>query len=173
MDESRKTCRAGMGQRKLLVMEVKFLSKYAELSRIVVYVGSSPGTHIPFLTELFPSHIFHLYDSRPYEGRYCGKVNIHQKLFTEEECAKYKDQNILFISDIRENINGFKPDEIDEVVHKNMRDQLRWVNMIQPVATMLKFRLPRSMEIREYSYLDGILLHQPWAPLLTHESRLQ
>eukprot|EP01113_Clastostelium_recurvatum_P023758 TRINITY_DN2832_c0_g1_i4.p1 TRINITY_DN2832_c0_g1~~TRINITY_DN2832_c0_g1_i4.p1 ORF type:complete len:249 (+),score=62.08 TRINITY_DN2832_c0_g1_i4:51-797(+) len=56
------------GQRKLLLSEIEFLSRFASASAagpssssssssssmVVVYAGAAPGTHIPFLQRLFP-----------------------------------------------------------------------------------------------------------------------
>ena len=37
------------GQRKLIMMEISFLSRYSSPGDIVVYAGAAPGIHIPYL----------------------------------------------------------------------------------------------------------------------------
>lgn len=39
----------GWGQRKLVMMEICFLSRYASPGDLVVYAGAAPGIHIPYL----------------------------------------------------------------------------------------------------------------------------
>ena len=57
------------GQMKLLLGEIEFLTPYIHIPDItIVYVGSSPGHHLPALVNLMPSTwTWDLYDSRPCE----------------------------------------------------------------------------------------------------------
>lgn len=50
------------GQRKLLMVEIYFLTTYGHLSKNVIYAGAAPGMHIAFLSHLFKDHKFYLYD---------------------------------------------------------------------------------------------------------------
>ena len=42
-----------LGQRKLLLTEVSFLTGHGNLSKNIVYIGAAPGHHIEFLSTLF------------------------------------------------------------------------------------------------------------------------
>jgi hypothetical protein len=42
-----------LGQRKLLLTEVNFLTNYSDLSKNIIYIGAAPGHHIEFLSTLF------------------------------------------------------------------------------------------------------------------------
>lgn len=163
------------GQRKLFYTELYFLSLYAKLSSIILYIGSAPGLHLPLLSYLFPDHIFYLYDPREFGIKPSSKFIIRQKLFTDDDAKEFKGKNILFISDIRGETD-------EESIIWDMNKQKEWIEEMRPVRSMLKFRLPfgddkyclQNMLNREckYEYLKGTLLLQPWAPLISTEMRL-
>ncbi len=165
------------GQRKLLLTELYFLAMYAHLSTTVLYVGSAPGQHLNILLPLFPHHTFILYDPRGYEIKPSSRCIIHQNYFTDEECEKYAGKKILFISDIRREAYE------EKMIIEDMEMQKRWIHIINPVMSMLKFRIPFTTGDyckEPYSlgkkctinYLDGDLLLQPWAPIFSTEMRL-
>jgi len=115
-----------LGQRKLLLNEILFLTNYGHLSNKIVYAGAAPGIHIRYLSSLFPDHTFELWDSSPFDDslnyhKLQGenkKIKIYNEYFADDSAKKYKDENILFWSDIRtvgENIE-------DDVV-ENMKMQ--------------------------------------------------
>ncbi len=171
---------AHVGQRKLLMSEVDFLTDFARRGDTVVYAGSAPGIHIPYLASLFDSlHLtFELYDPREFdlpkwEGRVIPRINTHQGFFTDETAAEYAGRDdVLFISDIR--TGGHEaglPGEED--VSRDMHQQEKWVLAMQPRAFMLKFRLEYFKEgIRDFEYLDGEARIQAWAPPASSETRL-
>jgi hypothetical protein len=47
------------GQRKLLITELLFMMMYSNLSKYIVYIGASTGTHIKILAEIWKDHEFH------------------------------------------------------------------------------------------------------------------
>lgn len=51
-------------------------------------------------------------------------------------------KDMLFISDIRSISSGMNDIEIDERIIIDMNDQKRWHEIMNPRASMLKFRLP-------------------------------
>ena len=53
-----------LGQRKLLLSEIQFLSNTK--NKYVVYAGSAPGNHIYYLSNLFPDKKFILIDPNPF-----------------------------------------------------------------------------------------------------------
>ena len=160
------------GQRKLLMSEVGFLSRYGHLSKEVVYVGAAPGTHILYLAHLFPEHTFTLYDT----GRYHffshpetkKRIKVVARYFTDADAQALRGKGILFISDIR---SGITDEDASAAVDTDMQMQRGWVETIQPAATSLKFRLPWTEG--ETEYFDAPLQTQAWAPGATNETRLE
>jgi hypothetical protein len=178
------------GQLKLFTTEMQFFTKYwnpEEVSNpICVYVGSAPGTHIPFLTELFPWFTFHLYDPRDLfdeKLKTNPRVKLHVQFFTDEDAKKYaKRKDVFFLSDIRtssynkEKYSTEKAQKENEaLVKEDMERQKRWVEIIQPVKAQLKFRLPYTynwLKEKTFEYLDGDVYRQAWAPQTSTETRL-
>jgi len=159
-----------LGQRKLLLTEVDFLTEYCDLSKNIVYVGAAPGHHIEFLSSLFPNNIFYLYDPREFAITDNENIKIYQKYFTVEDVNKLDD--FIFISDIRQNIcvKTMPQREICNKVMEDMEFQKSWVLEINPKISLLKFRLPLFCET--FEYFDGKIVEQPWAPESTYETRL-
>jgi hypothetical protein len=158
-----------LGQRKLLLTEVKFLTLYGQLASSVVYIGAAPGQHLPFLATLFKTHTFYLFDPREFAFEETSNLKQFRLLFSPSEIS-FLD-NFLFISDIRQEIkSSFSKERVDQIVEKDMELQKDWVKKLKPTASLLKFRLPRSKPF--YSYLKGELWEQPWAPPDTLETRL-
>ena len=123
--------RTHVGQRKLALAEVDFLSRNAHLSRTVVYAGAGPGIHFPVIARLFPEHRFILYDLTPYEfadlssarqkqfrldaesaASVMSRIDARVGYFTDETAAELADEfdgDVLFISDIRTGSSSLKP----------------------------------------------------------------
>lgn len=160
------------GQRKLLLSEIEFLTETHELSDLVVYAGAAPGDHIAYLSRLFPSKTFHLYDPRDFVVRPTPKIKIfsgeRDGYFTNATAATYRDKNILFICDIRTG-NQAKEEWEDEIA-ENMRMQSDWHKLSNAVKSMLKFRL--YYDSRKQTYLSGELRTGVFAPLTSTETRL-
>lgn len=160
------------GQRKLLIIEIEFLTKYACMGSTVVYAGAAPGRHIRCLSTLFPECTFELYDPLPFSRvlENVPRISLHREYFTDKTAEKYLDINssVLFISDIRS--GDSKEGDFDDHIASNMQAQQRWVEIIQPKRALLKFRLPFIAGSTQY--LDGTLLLQPWAPEMSAELRL-
>jgi hypothetical protein len=162
-----------LGQLKLLISEICFLTKFAHNENItVVYVGAAGGYHILKLSELFPNMIFKLYDPQKFSIIDTDRITIFNKFFTEKDAESYSKigESILFISDIR-NVPTKNPTEVgidrqlEEAVTGDMQLQLQWVNIIKPIAASLKFRLPYD-GVAE-TYFDGFRMLQPYAPFST------
>ena len=164
------------GQRKLLLSEIDLLNRIDKNTNwLVVYAGAAEGRHIRILVDMFPNTTFHLYDPNKFstilEGVSNIKFNIYNKegFFTDDVAHIYKSmENIIFISDIRTNTDetGFKEDQ---------EMQKRWVEIINPVWCMLKYKMPYPIYDKEkdkYQYLNGLVRLQCWAPSLSAETRL-
>lgn len=118
-----------VGQRKLLLTEVLFLSTYGlqnlptlkrhELNGnlpknkkvpIIIYAGAGPGSHLLMLCELFKGVVFHNFDMT-YFDKNLKRANfpnnfLYQKLFLEDDVKKYgkladEGYQIYLMSDIR------------------------------------------------------------------------
>eukprot|EP00002_Diphylleia_rotans_P017913 TRINITY_DN3475_c0_g1_i1.p1 TRINITY_DN3475_c0_g1~~TRINITY_DN3475_c0_g1_i1.p1 ORF type:complete len:561 (-),score=88.29 TRINITY_DN3475_c0_g1_i1:168-1850(-) len=159
------------GQRKLLLSEIEFLSMYGKKGHPVVYAGAAPGTHISYLVELFPDFEFFLYDPAPFTVKESNRVFCHQQLFTDEVAEKFAGKQALFISDIRAaDWSLLSEDETDAQVREDMESQQRWHLIMQPLKSMLKFRL--SWKPGKTVYLKGDIYLPIWGPITTTEARL-
>ena len=162
-----------IGQRKLLLGEIYFLTKYGNLSNHVVYAGAASGQHIPFLSQLFPNHIFHLWDPAPFAIKSNDKIFINNNYFTNEVAELYKDKSPLFICDIRSGSESMKFEEFEAEVDKNNQMQRKWIEIINPKMSMVKFRVPYGISnSNAYEYLNGEICIQAWAPPFSGETRL-
>ncbi len=162
------------GQRKLLLSEIEFLTKYVKSGEIynIVYAGAAPGTHIKILTNMFPGNKFILVDPAKFAIVSSQHIKVINELFTNELSTKYSVMhNLLFISDIR---SGSECDHVDQ----DMKSQKIWVEIMNPIACMLKFRLPWPLENEDdnsqhtIKYLDGSIYLPVFGPQTTTETRL-
>jgi hypothetical protein len=171
-----------IGQRKLFLTELYFLAEYGKLSDTILYVGSAPGNHIHILANLFPTHTFILYDNRdfsiPKKLIETKRVIIYKRYFEDKDVKEYKGKNVLFVSDIR-NMEA----KIEQNIIIDMNLQANWIKEMKPIKSLVKFRLPfgdqdycnqrlKLSSICDYTYLNGKLLLQPWAPITSTEMRL-
>ncbi|CAD8190893.1 unnamed protein product [Paramecium octaurelia] len=165
------------GQRKLLISEIWFLTKYGCLSRNIIYAGAAPGLHIQFLSDLFQNHKFYLFDPNDFQVKQGPKISIYQRCFTNEEAQKFKElfqNDYLFISDIRTaNFKCMTPMENEQAVLRDNQLQMEWVKVLKPQKAMLKFRCAYPTEINEPTeFFQGEIYIQAWAPASSTETRL-
>jgi hypothetical protein len=160
-----------LGQRKLLYTEVEFFTLFLKpkSKSIVIYAGAAPGSHIPYLKDMFPNITFILYDPRPYDPRlkHLKDTYTYQEYFTNDVAQQlkktFKDEDIYFISDIRTVVT-------EEDINSDLNMQKDWVEILKPRYSMLKFRLPRNTE--DYKYMSGDVYLQIWSPISSTETRL-
>ena len=168
------------GQRKLLLTVVEFLTLYWDPAKYpkpkLVYSGAAPGVNIQIISDLFPEFEFHLYDPSPFKIRASERVKLYNQYFTDEDAKFWENKNVYFISDIRtaDYTKAKDLDENEEQIMKDMMDQMRWYNIINPIKAHLKFRLPYTGGNRptHIKYLDGVLFKQVFAPETSTETRL-
>jgi hypothetical protein len=173
------------GQRKLLMSEIEFLTDFYDsydqnTQKYFLYVGASPGHHINYLIKMFPDIYFILYDPRRSYVELGNMVEIHQKLFTNEDALKYKNMNLFFCSDIRSirnlpSIHKTKNKtnrelKRDVVIFDDMAAQFEWTKIINPKKASLKFRASWQTSFTEY--FDGLIYFQVWHPIESIEMRL-
>lgn len=162
------------GQRKLLLSEIEFLTKFGVSGSTVVYAGAAPGTHIHYLIELFPELKFVLVDPAPFSSKLTKSQRclVRQELFTDDLAQEYaRCDKVLFVCDIRSCDYSLLSDpDVEDKVLEDMRSQQRWHDIIQPIKSMLKFRLPWTQGCTEY--LAGDVYLQAFGPTTTTETRL-
>ena len=163
-----------LGQLKLLITELFFISKKYKPGYKVLYVGAAEGQHIKKLAELFPDIMFDLWDPREFGITECDNIKINNSMFTDESAKTYAHEgdNILFISDIRcLDIGGVKDNipAMDIIVNEDNKMQYDWVNIIKPVCAFLKFRTPFAPGVT--NYMKGRIYLQTYSPQST-ETRL-
>ena len=175
------------GQRKLFLSELWFLTKYGHLATCVVYAGSAPGTHIPFLAQLFPKHKFILIDPSNFDLKDLQddktnvkeRITVRQEYFTDEiatQLAQEHQGNILFVSDIRTADPHEQDAELVEImVYRDNMKQKDWINIMKPKKSLLKFRCPypdRQNGKENLRMFKGEIYIQPYAAPTSTETRL-
>lgn len=162
-----------LGQLKLFMSEILFLSKVSKSGNIVLYVGSAEGYHISMLSDMFPDLEYHLWDPNKFKLSPRKNIKLFNNFFTDDDAKNYSKNgnNILFISDIRNSDIAKKTtvEEIDDLIIDDNDKQIRWVQTIKPIASYLKFRLP--YKAGKSKYFDGKIYLQPYSPIST-ETRL-
>ena len=170
-----------LGQRKLLLGEVEFITRHGRPGMTLVYVGAAPGHHTRFLLSLFPRGragiaAVHLYDPVKFSRRLAGVpgVTLYCRPFTDADAAGWAGKkNVLFVSDIRRfGRQGAGPTVVEAQVSGDLAAQRGWVETIRPVAALLKFRFPFDARA-PLEYLDGRVSFQAWPPPSSTETRLE
>eukprot|EP00160_Parvularia_atlantis_P021439 Unigene9301_Nuclearia_a/m.28401 Unigene9301_Nuclearia_a/g.28401 ORF Unigene9301_Nuclearia_a/g.28401 Unigene9301_Nuclearia_a/m.28401 type:complete len:403 (-) Unigene9301_Nuclearia_a:102-1310(-) len=161
------------GQRKLLMSEIEFLTRFRRPDRAplrVLYAGAAPGTHLRLLSSLFPEVSFVLVDPAPFTVAGTARMQLLQEPFTDNVALRYSGSGeLLFISDVR--TAQSEDDAASEAaVQADMRAQMHWHALLRPRASMLKFRLPWTAG--QTTYLAGELHLPVWGPVTTTETRL-
>jgi len=159
------------GQRKLLMNEIEFLTEYAQEGITCLYAGAAPGTHIPFLSDLFPEIHFVLIDPSDFSITPTAHITTEQVFMTDEIARDYAHMKTLFISDIRSaDWRTMNNNQLEKIIARDMSWQMNWHILLNPVASLLKFRLPWTPGTT--TYLRGEVVLPVWGPQTTTESRL-
>jgi len=164
-----------VGQRKLLLVEIEFLVRYAQVGDVVIYAGAAPGTHHRILDPMFPFLDFVLYDPYRFSVDETEQRELHQEFFTdqtaEQLATRFQNRRILFMSDIRRFEETLPDADQEQLIREDMMAQMIWLNILNPVASLLKMRPPYEGGITQY--FDGWIYTQPWVGATSSESRLQ
>lgn len=170
------------GQRKLLLTEIQFITNYYHLfnnnkKKYILYIGAAGGRHITILSKLFPDINFILYDPVKFEIKESNTIKIHNVFFTHSDAKYYSENlsNFMFISDIRNtNVSLYKQyyhlSKHENIIYDDMILQMEWHNIINPIKSLLKFRL--SYNKNYTTYLHGDIYIQPWTSYNSTETRL-
>ena len=158
--------------RKLCLLDIEFLTRYAEPGMLVVYAGAAPALHLEKLSKMFPSVSFLLVDRG---GFRCPAIKDVIEIWEME--SPFENSKVL--SDIRKRkerklfISSMQTGEVgsgEEYVRRDMEAQQNWHNTLEPEMSLLKFRLP--WEDGKTTYLDGKILFTCHGPQTTTETRL-
>ena len=190
------------GQRKLLLTEILFFTLHGKPNAKVIYPGSAPSDHTLFLSKMFPSYHFDLIDperwNKDFQQIHPGlkgqnfsedvkkykindKIDVYHGFMTDslsrELGEKYKNDNVLFISDIRPTSieQSTTLEEREKIVKENMEMQKGWyliINEVNNKDVFAMFKFKANFGTSSTEYLDGTLYYQPAAPLISPELRL-
>ena len=166
-----------LGQMKLLFSEMLFISKYQSMATDIIYVGAAGGYHIEHLSLLFPELRFHLWDASRFTVQETELIEINNRYFFNKDALHYKaisdsnpDIKYLFICDMRNvGVSDLSGGRRDRFVAEDIKKQMKWSQIIQPIAASLKMTFPYAPGSTEY--LCGTTYLQPYGPFGT-ESRL-
>lgn len=184
--ESNMTQNIHLGQRKLLLSEIQLLTryytKYPKVDPVMLYIGSATGSHLIALHNMFPKVRFILYDYAKFDIKLKAlpKVfEIHEGedgFFTTDKCKALKPrlskESLILVSDIRQD-GGSKWSDFENGIKKDMELQKEWVQTLNPVMSLLKFRMVYNQgENYKLPYIKGVIYYGIWAPPLSGETRL-
>eukprot|EP01012_Entosiphon_sulcatum_P068394 TRINITY_DN98575_c0_g1_i1.p1 TRINITY_DN98575_c0_g1~~TRINITY_DN98575_c0_g1_i1.p1 ORF type:complete len:397 (+),score=41.14 TRINITY_DN98575_c0_g1_i1:26-1192(+) len=186
-----------IGQRKLLLSEIEFLTHYLRdypssigenNSLFVIYAGAANGRHIPFLLRLFREARFYLADPVPFHDEVVEEHRLNPNqltcllngYFSDEIAERLRSDHatdpILFISDIRsyDSASCSRKDCTQNIMRDNNM-QRSWVKILRPKRSMLKFHPPYAEDAeapRQIPYFPGRCYFGVWAPRSSTEVRL-
>lgn len=104
------------------------------------------------------------------------RIKLRQTYFTNELAEALRDEDTLFICDVRSMDNANDPLRKESRVQVDMEWQEQWVKLMRPKAAMLKFRLPYTDKCApDYTathYLNGDVYLPVWGGRTTTETRL-
>lgn len=113
-------------------------------------------------------HLGTIADVKLMEFKEMVRANIRNLVESKQRLER--QGKVLFISDVRSACPGKMDEETTERYVKNDQDnQMRWVQLMKPKESMLKFRLPYRAGKTEY--MDGIIYLPVWGPQTTTETR--
>jgi cap2 methyltransferase len=126
---------------------------------------------------LFPDLEFDLVDPAPFTCVATDKIRIHNCFFDDELASRFLQQNCkyLFISDVRSVDKQMEDKDKEARVEIDMQRQYKWHNLLKPVASMFKFRLPYPLSNtseNKTTYLRGDIFLPVWGGRTTTETRL-
>lgn len=168
------------GQRKLLIVEVEFLSRFYQPNDVVVYAGAAGGSHQDILASMFPQLLFLLYDPNPFSVQPTAQREIYQDFFTIQTAQqlairfKQEGRRILFLSDVRRVDRSLPELEQQNLIVSDLQEQKVWLEILQPAASLLKFVMPYPLPgvPEKIEYLNGTIFLQPWVGPTSTETRL-
>ncbi len=168
------------GQLKLIISEMQALLLFWKPEEVphltVVYAGAAPGQHFPIMASMFPNITWHLYDPAEFKIKPTDRIRLYREHFTDDIAAQWSNRrDVFFFSDIRTVSHKTSTSrEVEIGVQKDMLDQQRWVQMMNPYKAHLKMRLPywKDNNPGTFDYLYGYILYQSYSGPSSTETRL-
>lgn len=167
------------GKRKTFISTLQYLNDFWTPDvDIVIYVGAAPGNGVPLLSRMFPSIIFHLYDTAEFRLQESERIIVHKKEFGLDDINEFKDHKVMFISDYRQSTHDVTRIDIataERIVSQDMQLQREWVMNLRPISACLKFRPPWPLNEsvpRYFKYLSGWAYKQAFGSSGSSETRL-
>jgi hypothetical protein len=164
------------GQLKMLLITLIFLIRHInpdDKEVHIIYPGSARGDNILILCEMFPNTRWYLIDPLHFHPKlksHSQIMEIKNEYFTDETAKYYakkfadRKHPLLLLSDIRVSTD-------DKSVIENQESNVTWHNIIGPDYSYFKFRCPYEGD-KIYSYYEGKIFIQPFAPISSTESRI-
>ena len=174
-------------QRKFVIMEMYFLTKYFVANNsIIIYIGLD-CSHLKFLSSLFPSIKIHAFLTSP-KVVTSGNLKVIRKLpnpdgsdFTSIRSSSGNDSKTKVRIGLICNHRTFPPEVVkndmkirEQMAWKDLEAQIKWVKSLDPDESFLRFRLPYPIKglPEKYNYYEGDLYLQPWNVANSTECRL-
>jgi len=174
--------RQALNERRKMVNDLYFLNaNLTNIERVVVVgIESSTTSRWLILAGLYPNVQFDLWESKKLTTDFSSTPNVlvySSQIISagpmkalSPQILKYRQQRILLIADL-EWLPGAPTIDSKSIPMFNFVQQ-RLVNILNPIASLLKFRLPYSDTIVDYPYIDGEIWLQPWGSARLAETRL-
>ena len=186
-------------QRQVILGDIQVLLRFYDTNRVkhptVLYICESSGTHLITLSKMFPmvkfilygleintqlhTHpMFEIHDSTTAisDEDITDRDNLHDGVFTTLKCSrlaeKLKKTELIFISDIRFEMTKKDLFEFERSVFTYMRLQETWMQILQPILSLVTFRMPIWPKNTNMPYLKGDILYGIWSNPISKETRL-
>jgi len=148
--------------RRLLISEIEFLTEYGEEDSLVLYAEAAPGSHINYLSSLFPSIRFVLFSDSEFDCQETDKIQIRKESLTEKIAEEYAGNDVLFIDNIvRADPTKYSFKETERIAKEDLEKKLKIYQILKPKWSLLNFRLP--YEPGKTMFLDGKLYLPVWS----------
>jgi hypothetical protein len=165
------------------MIELEFLTLFAEPGDTVLYAGAAPCTPLPLLLKLFPDISWVLYDPRDFDRKVVeisrernSQVRIINGYFTNETIRNWRvpREKTLFMSDIRTGDHAVQDfAQFEQRVEEDNQRQVEWYRLLRPRKAILKYRPPYSDDINQVTtFLEGEFILQPWTKSRSGEVRV-
>jgi len=162
-------------QKNSLLPEIEILTKFKV--RNVLYASNNKIQHIEKLAKLFSNINFILVSPHNYEIN-LDNLKIINNEFTDEIAKRYKISNMIFICNMSYNYKNYKinanneelNDNTKELMLENIENQIKWCQIIKPVASLLNFKLPWDDDTTKY--FDGTLFYPVYGSSTDTETKM-
>lgn len=143
-----------------LLSHLSFITLYWDFLEVPKPIFLVVGEFSEIICELYPQFIYHIYNKEQHNSN-SENIIYHNDEFTPNDWTNR--DNILFVSNLIEIIES----NFEETEAKNIDSlliQQEWVNIIKPVKSLIKIRLPYNFKWQnpDFEYFNGILYLRQW-----------